>query len=169
MDFTEPTNESDDHHGGQERAFGEADDRLSDPRKLALALESGVTVIIAHLAASGQLDRTENFYHALSMLDRYPNLYADISALTQVNRRGYLFDALDRALTARMVYGSDWPLQFFPLVSPWYQLPRADASALRQVAAIDNTWDRDVALKRAMGVPESVFQRARTLLPVEGR
>lgn len=34
-------------------------------------------------------------------------------------------------------------------------------------AGIDNPWDRDVALKKASGMPEEVFERSGTLLPAE--
>ena len=152
-------------HAGQERSFGESDDALGDPRRLALPLKLGVTVIAAHIASTGDIDGKDNFDHLLPMFGKYPNLYADISSLTQINKRGYLFTALAQpALHGRLLYGSDWPLQFFPLVSPWYQWPRLPFSVLRPITKINNKWDRDVALKEAMGVPSEVFHRSAKLL-----
>jgi hypothetical protein len=50
------------------------------------------------------------------------------------------------------------------LVSPYYQTGRARFAALRLAAKEANVWDRDIALKRAMGVPEEVFRRSEALL-----
>jgi len=152
-------------HAGQERSFGESNDDLGDPRRLKLALERGVTVIVAHIASTGVIDGLDNFEHLLPMFARHDNLYADISALTQVNRRGYLRRALARPdLQGRLLYGSDWPLQFFPLVSPWYQWPAVSASRIKAIRALPGQWDRDVALKEAMGVPAAIFARTAQLL-----
>ena len=154
-------------HAGQERSFAHADDALGDPRRLALPLSLGVTVIAAHIATTGSIDGEANFERLLPMFERHPNLYADVSSLTQINKRGYLQRALARdGLAERLVYGTDWPLQFFPLVSPYYHLDATGWSAARAVAAIDNPWDRDIALKQALGVPTAVFARAETVLPL---
>jgi hypothetical protein len=94
------------------------------------------------------------------MFAAYPNLYADISSLTQINRLGHLVKALKvPGLTERLLYGTDWPLQFFPLVSPWFHVRHIGVAAARRTAGIDNPWDRDVALKQALGVPQTVFSR----------
>ena len=154
-------------HAGQERSFATADDALGDPRRLALPLSMGVTVIAAHVATTGAVHGEENFDRLLPMFERYPNLYADVSSLTQINKRGYLQRTLAApGLPQRLLYGTDWPLQFFPLVSPYYQLDAIGWFRARAVAAIDNPWDRDVALKEALGVPQAVFARAGTVLPM---
>jgi hypothetical protein len=154
-------------HAGQERSFGESNDALGDPRLLELPLKMGVTVIAAHLASTGIIEGQDNFDRLLPLFDKYDNLYADFSALTQINRRGYLLRALAREnLHERLVYGSDWPLQFFPLVSPWYQLPHVSLAQVKAIQALDNKWDRDVALKEAMGVPPTAFARSALLLGV---
>jgi uncharacterized protein len=152
-------------HAGDERSFGESDDRLGDPLRLQLALESGVTVIVAHVASAGENDGEANFERLLPLFKRYANLYTDISALTQINRLGYLRKAIaDLRLKGRIVYGSDWPLQFFPLVSPWYQWPGVSISTLKALSKVENPWDRDVALKRAMGMPAGVLETGTLLI-----
>lgn len=157
-------------HAGAERAFADARDEYGDPARLGLALESGVTVIAAHIAAAGGTDGGANFERILPMFGRYPRLFADISSLTQVNRLGYLRRALAiPGVPERLVYGSDWPLQFFPLVSPWYQLRHTGFRRARAVSRIDNAWDRDVALKQAMGMPREVLRRGGELLASAGR
>lgn len=155
-------------HVGQERSFSNAVDELGDPVRLELPLELGVTVIAAHIATTGSNDGEGNFERLLPLFARYPNLYTDISSLTQINKLGYLQRALAAdGISDRMIYGSDWPLQFFPLVSPWYQLGRVSFSELRAIGRISNQWDRDVALKRAIGVPAAVFDRTRRVLGLD--
>ncbi|MYD43060.1 MAG: amidohydrolase family protein [Gammaproteobacteria bacterium] len=152
-------------HAGDERSFGEADDTLGDPMKLELALASGVTVIAAHIATTGSAEGEGYFERFLRMYAQYPNLYADISSLTQINKLGYLRKALsDRPLHARLIYGTDWPLQFFPLVSPFYHLRSISIREAIAVQRLRNQWDRDVVLKKYMNVPEEVFTRFPQLL-----
>ncbi|MFQ5660334.1 MAG: amidohydrolase family protein [Gammaproteobacteria bacterium] len=147
-------------HTGRERAFPHSRDELADPRRLVLPLTCGVTVIAAHIATTGKSQGQDNFERILPMFAEFPNLYTDISSLTQLNKRGYLARALKRpGLTARMIYGSDWPLQSFPLVSPWFHIRYIGLKNAWRVSRIYNKWDRDIKLKEAFGVPYSVFTR----------
>ena len=132
-------------------------------------MESVSSVVsVAVSANSEDSEGEEDFLRLLPMFEEHENLYADISSLTQINKLGYLKRALAFSFTHdRLVYGSDWPLQFFPLVSPWYQVKDVPVASLKAISALKNTWDRDVALKRAMGTPESVFTRTGTLLKLE--
>ncbi len=152
-------------HAGQERAFAGAIDRYGDPRRLKLPLELGVTVIAAHIATTGESEGEGNYQRIQSMFAEYPNLYTDISSLTQANKRGYLRDALENGgFVDRLIYGTDWPLQFSLLVSPVYQLDHLTPQQAKAIARIANQWDRDVALKEAMGVPKVVFERSAAVL-----
>jgi hypothetical protein len=145
-------------HTGAERTFTSSRDDLSDPARLERPLKLGVTVIAAHLASTGKIGGERDYDRLLPLFGKYPNLYADISATTQFNRIGFLKKALkEPSLRGRLLYGTDWPLQYFPVVSPWYQLGRLSPRELARLSKIVNTWDRDVALKRALGVPEEVF------------
>jgi hypothetical protein len=145
-------------HTGDERSFAHADDALSDPARLKLPLKMGVTVIAAHFAVRGERGSVSNFTRLLPLFDRYPNLLGDISALTQVGRSEHLARVLSHpALKGRIVYGSDWPLQFFPLVSPWYQWPGVESSKLKAITDEPNAWDRDVLLKSLVGATKADF------------
>ena len=147
-------------HTGMEKSFPNTNDALADPRRLELALNSGVTVIAAHIAATGESEGQDNFERIMPMFAEFPNLYTEISSLTQINKLGYLVKALKKpGLTERMIYGTDWPLQSFPLVSPWYHINHIGLKNAWRVGGIKNKWDRDVELKQAMGVPRSVFTR----------
>ncbi|MEM7406476.1 MAG: amidohydrolase family protein [Pseudomonadota bacterium] len=148
-------------HTGDERSFGPSDDRLGDPLRLALPLEHGVTVIAAHMAVSGSRDGERNLLRVIRLMKTYENLFADISAMTLFNRGARLQESLMHpTVRSRLIYGSDWPLQFFPLVSPWYESLRLSLADIQAVSQIENPWDRDVAIKQALGVDAEVFARS---------
>jgi predicted TIM-barrel fold metal-dependent hydrolase len=145
-------------HTGAEKTFTRADDDLCDPARLELPLKLGVTVIAAHMASTGRFHGESGFERLLKLIRKYPNLYADVSATTQFNRIGFLKMALKHPeLKGRLVYGTDWPLQKFPVIWPEYHLGALSPRQISRVSRVKNTWDRDVALKKALGVPDEVF------------
>lgn len=152
-------------HTGSESSFTYARNELADPVRLNLALEQGVTVIAAHCASNGRSEDQSNFSRLLPMFDRHPNLYGDISALTQVNRLGHLTRVLkNEKLHGRLVYGTDMPLLRTGITSPWFQTFRLPLRVIRDIAAIENPWDQDVALKQALGVTQDIFTRTADLI-----
>ncbi len=152
-------------HTGMEKSFSHAKDELADPRRLELPLSLGVTVIAAHIATTGHSHGEENFERILPMFTQHPNLYGDISSLTQINKLGYVKKVLAHPeLKGRLIYGTDWPLQFFPLISPWYHLDELKVSEAISISKIKNQWDRDVALKIAMGLDAQAFTLGNILL-----
>jgi predicted TIM-barrel fold metal-dependent hydrolase len=147
-------------HTGKEGSFSKADDALSDPDKLRLPLSLGVTVIAAHEAAGGKYHGERSIDRLARTLPEYPNLYTDISALTQINRLGYLKQGLTRPeFSGRLVYGTDFPLINTALVSPWYSLHLSLARKLA-ISRLASPWDRDVMLKHELGVPTETFSRS---------
>lgn len=155
-------------HTGMEKSFADANDELADPRRLELPLSLGVKVIAAHIATTGHSEGEDNFQRILKMFDQYPNLYADISSLTQINKLNFLAKALvDPRLKGRLIYGTDWPLQFFPIVSPWYHINHISVLDAWEAGGIKNQWDRDVAIKVALGVDAEIFFRADQVLPIQ--
>lgn len=152
-------------HTGEEESFTRAENHLADPARLRLALEQGVTVIAAHCASNGRNDGERNLSRLLPLFAEFPNLYADISALTLANRLGHLQKVLRHPdLHDRLLYGSDMPLPETGLTTPWLQLLSLGPGESRRLAAIVNPWDRDVALNLALGLPEPVLTRAATIL-----
>ncbi len=148
-------------HAGQERSLTSARDELADPVRLRLPLELGVTVIVAHIASTGANEGQRDTDRLRPLLAEFPNLFSEISSLTQANKLGYLREALTRPeFEGRLLYGSDFPLINTPLVSPWYFPMNLTRAQMSEISAIENPWDRDVALKRALGTPEQVFSRA---------
>lgn len=147
-------------HTGKEKSFSRADEGLGDPEKLRLPLSLGVTVVAAHIASSGTYQGERGPDRLARLMREYPNLYTDISALTQVNRPGSLKEALTKPeFSGRLVYGTDFPLINTPLVSPWYSF----RLSLREKISIwrtKNPWDRDVLLKHDLGVQMETFARS---------
>ena len=153
-------------HAGQERSFTSARDELCDPQRLHLPLKLGVTVIVAHIASTGANEGQRDTDRLAPMMAQYTNLFSEISSLTQVNKLGYLREALTRPeWQGRLLYGSDYPLINTPLCSPYCYPLNLTAEQCRRLSAIENPWDRDVELKQALGVPMEVFTRSRQMFP----
>jgi len=157
------------HAGAELAVVGHAWDDYGNPLRLRPALEAGVRVVIAHCASLGRdrdLDRGEHgpyvpSFELFARLMNEPrwekNLYADISALTQLNR---VQPALGRVLEearwhARLLNGSDYPL---PGVMPIYSVDHlvshrliapAAAPVLREIRRY-NPLLFDFVLKRSL-------------------
>lgn len=145
-------------HGGQEKSFTHARDELADPVRLKLPLELGVKVIVAHIASTGSNEGQEDFERLLPMFAVYTNLYSEISSLTQANKLGYLRRTLaDDRLKGRLLYGTDYPLINTALVTPWAFPLNLTRRQMADLGAIENPFDRDVALKQGLGVPAEIF------------
>lgn len=151
-------------HAGQERSFTHARDELCDPQRLHLPLKLGVTVIVAHIASTGANAGQRDTDRLAPMMATYTNLFSEISSLTQVNKLGYLREALTRPeWSGRLLFGSDFPLINTALCSPYCYPLQLTGEQCRRISAIKNPWDRDVELKQALGVPREVFARSREL------
>ena len=156
-------------HTGAEHSFTWSKDEFADPARLRLPLSLGVKVIAAHAGWPGRHDGQRDVDRLASLLKEYPNLYADISSLTQINKLGALREILCRPeFRGRLVYGTDFPLINMPIVSPWFFPLDLTLRQRWQISRIRNPWDRDVALKQALGVPADVCTRAETLLRLQG-
>ena len=152
-------------HVGHEDSFSRANNALGDPKRLRLPLECGVRVIAAHVASSGRNEGQCNVERLLELMPEFPNLVADISTLTQWNRRQHLETAFrDGRLRGRLLYGTDYPLTNTPLVSPWIYLRRLRLGEIWRLSRIRNSWDRDVQLKAALGLRREVFVKGREFL-----
>ena len=152
-------------HTGGEESFTRVDNSLADPLRLRGALDEGVTVVAAHCASNGKNDGQRNMERLLPLFGAYSNLYADFSSLTQANRLGHLPRILRHAeIHDRLLYGSDMPIISSFLTSPWWHAYRVPLVEVRRLAAIRNPWDRDVELKRALGVTEGVLGNSADML-----
>jgi hypothetical protein len=147
-------------HAGQERSFSHATDHFCDPERLHLPLSLGVQVIAAHIASTGIYQNEKSSERLARMMPAFPNLYSDISSLTQLNKLSFMREALLRPeFNGRLVYGSDFPLINTPLVSPWYYFRRLSLKTMLLISRTQNPWDADVLLKHHLGTPPDVFSR----------
>lgn len=149
-------------HTGGELTVKVYNASFGDPKKLAKVLDCGVTVIAAHSAGrSGIFDQdwTEDL---IKMFERYPNLYADNSALCSPNRARTLKHILPAKVQQRIVHGSDYPVPVSG-IGPWLcgQLALADH---RLINKSNNILQRDYLLKRAIGFESETFTRMDQLL-----
>lgn len=146
-------------HTGEENSFSRANDRLGDPEKLRLPLSLGVKVIAAHIASSETFDGERGPDRLARLMREFPNLYSDISALTDLNKPGYLREALTKPeFAGRLVYGTDFPLINTALDSPWYWL-RLSFRQKWEIWRMRNPWDRDVLTKHYLGTGTEEFSR----------
>ncbi|MEP7153012.1 MAG: amidohydrolase family protein [Nitrospira sp.] len=136
-------------HVGFEFSLIGKDQSVGEPDRLRTALDEGTTVIAAHACSYG-LMLYENFlptFHAF--VQRYPQFYADISALTLPNRiRMLLYLRHYPELQDRLLFGTDYPLPVFHLAA-W---GRVGLRALSKMIRTTNRFDRQVAVCRGLGL-----------------
>ena len=138
-------------HTGDEHTLPASTQSLGDLRRLVPALEAGVTVIAAHAGTGGGVPLTE----IVSLVERYPRLFLECSALWTPHRFGAMQRLLGiDSIRDKWVYGSDWPV---PIFWPW--LWRRGSPALREAKAISNPFDRRAAAAVALGVPPGALSR----------
>ncbi|HWB02232.1 MAG TPA: amidohydrolase family protein [Verrucomicrobiales bacterium] len=152
-------------HTGGEHTVPQFDKKLADPATLAGALDCGVTVIAAHCATKSGLTDPDYLSALVEMMARYPNLYADLSALNLPLRSAGLKSMLARPdLHSRLLHGSDFPVPVQPVWAKWRKII-TPADAIRS-RGIKNLIERDYQLKKAMGFPDKVFTQVWDLLRV---
>ena len=155
-------------HTGSERSFTRARDEFADPERLRLPLSLGVKVIAAHAGGSGHSRGETNHLRFLRLFNEYSNLYADISALTQINRPGHLTRLVRRReLHGRLAYGTDMPLVNMCITTPLAFPLRISPWRMFSVFRIINPWDRDVALKELLGLREEMLLDVGKILRIE--
>jgi predicted TIM-barrel fold metal-dependent hydrolase len=155
-------------HVGDESTFHWAANEMSNPALLELPLEMGVRVIAAHIGCAGRSGGQDNFQRTVAMMEKFPNLWADISALSLINRKHFLQRALQlEKIHDRLLFGTDYPLNNMPVVSPYYFPLRLTWRQMRSIASMSNPWDRDVAIKQSLGVPAGVFAAPQEFLRID--
>lgn len=149
-------------HSGGEHTVPESDHALADPRLLQPLLEEGVTVIAAHAGGRSALFDSDWTKPLLQMLEQYPRLYLDNSALVSINRAHTLRHLLAPGVHERVIHGSDFPVPVWPLGPRLCGLvTHADYRRLR---AIKNPLERDWQTKLAAGFSEQTATRLSSLL-----
>jgi predicted TIM-barrel fold metal-dependent hydrolase len=126
---------------------------LRDPNCLRAPLELGVKVIAAHCGARALPWGKDYSLEFLQLRRQFPNLYGDISALSQPTHLKTLARLRDDP--ERILYGSDYPVLTSVI---WSRMTRwtspGDWNRIRQIR---NPLERKLQLSRAQGFPDTIF------------
>lgn len=151
-------------HTGCEHTFPGMEQGLGNPALYERLIRQGVPVIFSHCGTGSFLypahDYSETF---VTMLERYDNVFGDTSAFCSLVRYKQVRRFAADRYAGRILHGSDFPIP----TSALYFLPALGFGKVMALSTARNPMDRDVKTKRAMGMPDSVFEGAYGLL--EGR
>jgi predicted TIM-barrel fold metal-dependent hydrolase len=126
---------------------------LQSVETLRLPLECGATVIAAHCGAPALPWHRDYFDQFDKMRRVFPNLFGDISALSQATHLRTL--ARLRADSRQVLYGSDYPVVtsvFWSWTKGW--VSRSEFERLR---SIQNPLEKKFRLTKALGFPDRIF------------
>jgi predicted TIM-barrel fold metal-dependent hydrolase len=148
-------------HVGTELALPTVSKPLGDLARLDAALDAGVRVIVPHAGSLRLLGDAEDWRSLVDAMARRPGLWIDDSALLMLHRRRRLRRLLETPeVHGRTVHGSDYPL-------PAQALAFADRLGLRRaraIASLPGAFERDLVLKRALGLPDAILGNANRVL-----
>lgn len=161
-------------HTGYEHTIPVLKQSFGDPQRYRLLLDEGVTLIAAHAGSAGRFHLKETFGSFLKLTASYGNCFGDTSALANYWRTKYLKELLNPELLKKkynvelerpfdkLIHGSDFPIP----VTPFF-VGRKEAKAAKEAVRNNpNPLALDIAIKRAIGVPDSCLTRAYELLKI---
>ncbi len=147
-------------HTGGEHTVRIIEHAFTGMKPLERPLALGVKVVAAHSGTRSGLWDPDSFDEFVAMTKKWPNLYGDLSAWSAPNRVRHYKRLLNSGIDwRRVLHGSDYPVP----AMPWCFIGRLSRAEIRRCGAVKNPFDRDVELKRAVGVPERVFANAAEL------
>jgi uncharacterized protein len=126
---------------------------LQSVETLLLPLQCGVTVIAAHCGTPALPWDQDYFDQFDQMRKSFPNLYGDLSALSQITHLRTL-DRL-RKDPRQILYGSDYPVvstAFWSRLKGWITKP-----TYQRIRSIRNPLEKKFQLTVALGFPDRVF------------
>ena len=142
-------------HVGYEFSLIGKDQSACDPAKLRVALDEGTTVIAAHGCSYGLMFFEKFLGTFLDLVERYPNFFADISALTLINRLGMLLKLRRHSeVFDRLLFGTDYPLPVLHAAC-W---GRVGLSALGEMIRTKNRFDRQYLVCSHLGLRFRSFE-----------
>jgi uncharacterized protein len=135
---------------------------LQDPNCLRAPLELGVNVIAAHCGAPALPWGRDYSPEFVRLRRTFPNLYGDISALSQPTHLKTLARLLDNP--ERILYGSDYPVLTSVV---WSRMARwVSKSDWSRIRRIKNPLERKLQLSKAQGFPDRIFSDVRNVLRI---
>jgi predicted TIM-barrel fold metal-dependent hydrolase len=149
-------------HTGGEFSVPVLNAKFADPRILQLPLECGVKVIAAHGAGKSGILDPDYTADLLKMMEEFPNLFTDNSALASPNRWRTIPALLDPKIQSRVIHGSDFPIPSGGF-GPWVGKLLSNSEYIKS-RKIKNPLERDVFIKQAVGFEENTFFRLGELI-----
>ena len=149
-------------HTGGEFSVPVLNEKFADPRILRLPLECGVQVIAAHGAGKSGIWDPDYTTELLKMIDEFPNLFTDNSALASPNRWRTITALLDSKIQERVIHGSDFPIPSGGF-GPWIGRLLSKTTYLES-RKIKNSLERDVFIKKSVGFLDDTLTRLYNLI-----
>ncbi|MEB3223688.1 MAG: amidohydrolase family protein [Candidatus Sericytochromatia bacterium] len=148
-------------HSGCEHTFPGMAQELGNPLLYEGLLQRGIPVVFSHCGTGSWLFPGHDYsVEFVRLLERYPNAYGDTSAFASLVRRSQIRRFAASRHIDRILHGSDWPIPSTSLVF----LPELGFNRVRGLEGERHPLDRDARTKRAMGLPDVVFEGAWHLL-----
>jgi predicted TIM-barrel fold metal-dependent hydrolase len=148
-------------HSGCEHTFPGMEQRFGNPALYERLIKKGVPVIFSHCGTGSFLYPQHDYSNEfIALMERYDNVYGDTSAFCSLVRRHQVKRFSTDKYVDRIFHGSDWPIPS----SSIYFLAELGFNTVMGLEKNRHPLDRDVATKRAMGVPDAMFTGAYGLL-----
>lgn len=149
-------------HTGGEFSVPVLNADYADPRVLRLPLECGVKVIAAHGAGKSGLCDPDYTTELFKMMDQFPSLFTDNSALASPNRWRTMKPLLEPKVQERVIHGSDFPIPSGGF-GPWIGRLLSKTKYLES-RKIKNSLERDVFIKKSVGFLDDTLTRLHNLI-----
>lgn len=131
--------------------------------RLGLPLSKNVSLCVAHCAGGTPYINQSGQFNLMKVMAKVrTNLYFDTAGMSSPHRKARLKASLtDPVIRPRIVYGSDYPIRV--AVGPFLTELRA-AGLTEEFRDTNNPFDRDILIKRAMGMTDADFARGYELI-----
>jgi uncharacterized protein len=149
-------------HTGGEFSLPTYRAELQDPNCLRRPLELGVKVIAAHCGAPALPWGKDYSVEFLNLRRQFPNLYGDISALSQPTHLKTIARLRDDP--ERILYGSDYPVMtavIWSRMAGWIS-----EDDWRRISQIRNPLEKKRQLVQAQGFPDTIFSDVGSVLRI---
>jgi predicted TIM-barrel fold metal-dependent hydrolase len=148
-------------HSGCEHTFPGCDHNLGHADIFRRALEIGLTLILAHCGKACPVHRAHDQTRIiLRMMEEFPRLHADTSALASPLKFPHLKKVPFRDFPGRFLHGSDYPIPTLPLPFIHYLGVQKTLELMRAPNPIEIDWQ----IKSAAGQTADAFTSASWLL-----
>lgn len=148
-------------HTGGEHTVSIFRPELGDPELLRPALDRGVNVIVAHCGTKSGLFDTNWLPQFCNLARKYPNCWGDTSAFCTPGRTRWIPRILrEEGVVEKLIHGSDYPVP----PAAWTALFSLGWSRTRELQRVWSFLERDIRIKRELGMPDAVFTNAARVL-----